>query len=497
MGSIATTHAAPVRRISVAYARQDFAHAPAPPSGLQLLRPVYWIAGALISGVAFHYGGVEALSIALAAFIALWSFAEPRPTLANVTAFMVFLFVFFQNEAPLGDELPQEFFYWGAGLALITATICLATAFSRADDWSLVKRRLSQPLSIAVFAMFIIIGVAAVNGLLIGNQPFAVVRQLYGCVLLPVYYLLAVTLFRSSSDIDRWLSVVSWAVALGALWYAQKLSLVSVARGVYFREQSPLTTYAGAIGVIAFAALIERRNIWARLQGCVQLACCVAAIVFMGNRAALASLIVASGLLVIFGISRRGAIAAALATAIVAGSIGTAFYYGDPLLERRGLGGDIARRFIFKVLDDSSFQGRMAQMDAVMSTVRKSPVLGAGMGSETKFLAPVEGRVRVTSVDNGWGYVMLKMGVLGLLAFLVFLALLLRQSLSRLLHFRGGTPRASATALLGLLLYGIVVFWSGPSFFHFTSAGFFGTAFAGIAVLSESRAALTGAPQPS
>lgn len=491
MSSLTTIHATrPAYRPSMSFGR-GAAYSFTPPTGLQLLRPVYWIAGGIAGGIAFHFDGIEAVAIMLAALIALWAFAEPGATLANAIVFMVFLFVFFQREAPLGDELPEEFFYWGAGVALITAALCIATVLGRNADWQLIKKRLFEPTSIAMLALFGLIGVAAINGLLLGNQLFAVVRQLFGCLLLPVYYFAGLALFRSSTAIDRWINAITWAVALGALWYAQKLSFASLARGVYFREQSPLTSYAGAVGVMAFAALIERRGIWRRLQGFAQTSVCTVSIVLMGNRAALASLIVGCGLLVIIRLSQRGVIAAALAIVFVAGSIGSGFYYGDRLLEHRGLGGDIARRFIIRVSEDHSFQGRMAQMEAVLSAVSKRPILGAGMGSETVFLAPEEGRLRLTSVDNGWGYVMLKTGLLGLAIFLVLIGLTLSRCIHGLRMFPTGALRANSMALLGIMAYGVVVFWSGPAFLHFTSAGFFGTTFAAILVLAESRATET------
>jgi len=477
------------RRDMSASRASDAGHEVAPPSGLQLLRPVYWIAGGVIGGVAFHFGEIEALTISLALLIAFWAFVEPRAALWKATAFMIFLFVFFQREAPLGEELPEEFFFWGAGLALITAGICGAALFSSTTSWTLVRKRMTSWPSLAMWAMLIVIVGAAANGLFLGNQPFAVARQLFGCLLLPLYYFAALALFRSPQDVDRWLAAVKWVVGLGALWYAQKLSFASLALGAYFREQSPITTYAGAVGAIGFAILIDYRKPWRWLQALAQVVACALAIVMMGNRAALASLMVAAGLLVIVCVRRRGWLAMTLATVVVASAIAGGFYYGNRFLESRGLGGDIARRFIIKVSEDRSFQGRMAQMDAVVSTVGRRPVLGAGMGSETKFLAPVEGRVRVTSVDNGWGYVMLKMGLLGLAAFICLTALLLRESLRGLLHSAAGTLRANSMALLGLLVFGLVVSWSGPAFLHFTSAGFFGTALAAILVLSESRRA--------
>ncbi|HTS13127.1 MAG TPA: O-antigen ligase family protein [Candidatus Limnocylindrales bacterium] len=468
------------------------------PEGIQLLGPVYWIAGGMLAGVSFRYGGIEALTIVLAILVALWAFADSHNALELCTLFMVYLFVFFQREAPLGEELPEEFFFWGAGVALITAGLCGAALLSSGTSWPLVRKRMTSWPSLAMWAMLIMIVGAAANGLFLGNQPFAVVRQLFGCLLLPTYYFIALVILRSSDQVARWLVRSSWAVALGAAWYVLKLLSASMARGVYYREQSPLTGYAGVIGVVAFAGILEQRNLWRKATAFVQASICSTAIVLMGNRAALASLTIAAGLLVIVCVRRRGWLATTLATIVVASAIAGAFYYGNRFLDNRGIGGDIARRFIIKVSDDRSFQGRMAQMDAVMDVIRKRPVLGAGMGSETVFVAPEEGRLRLTSVDNGWGYVMLKTGLLGLAIFVAFLALILRESLRNLLRSTPGTLRSNSLALLGLLLFGLVVFWSGPSLLHFTSAGFFGTALAATSVLAESRhaAAAGGAEWP-
>src|SRR5271170_7634283 len=275
------------------------------PEGLALVRPVYWIAASLVAGVALYLGGIQAVVIAVAALIALWAFAEPRTTLWLATAFMTCLFVFFQREAPLGEEVPEEFFYWGTGIALITAGLSMATLFSRQVDWAITRRRLTTPPSLAMFALLFVILSATVYGLFVGNQVFAVIRQLFGCLLLPVYFFLALALFRTPGDVDRWLARVSWVVALGSAWYVVKLGHISFARGVYYREQSPLSSYAGAVAVMAWAALIGRRSIWAWLQALAQLGLCVFAMLLMGSRSAVGSFLAAGIALALLGVWRR------------------------------------------------------------------------------------------------------------------------------------------------------------------------------------------------
>jgi hypothetical protein len=115
------------------------------PEGLALLWPVYSIAGCVAGGAMFFFGGIGVAGLTIAGVIALWAFIEPRTTLWLCTAFMVFLFVFFQTTAPLGEEVPEEFFYWGIGIALITAGLVAATFFSSQVDWVVARRRLGAP----------------------------------------------------------------------------------------------------------------------------------------------------------------------------------------------------------------------------------------------------------------------------------------------------------------------------------------------------------------
>ena len=458
------------------------------PEGLALLWPVYSIVGCAVAGAAFLYGGIAAASITFAAFIAVWAFIEPRTTLWLCTAYMIFLFVFFQTVAPLGDEVPEEFFYWGIGIALITAGLVAATLFSSQVEWVAVRKRLRSGPSIAMFGMLLVILAATVFGLFAGNQMFAVARQLFGCLLLPVYYFLGLALFRSAADVDLWLRRVSWAVALGSVWYVQRLSLIGLAHGDYYREQSPLTAYAGAIAVIAWSELITRRRVGPLLRASAQLLLCLLAILLMGSRAALGGFLLASVAVTLLAIWRRRVLKLALAMCLLPLVMGVAPYVMTRLSESRGLAGNIADRFVFVLSEDSSYRGRVAQSEVVMNMVEKQPILGAGMGSVNTFIMPDEHRrVKLASVDNGWGYLLLKMGYLGLAVFLAQLGLLLKLGLSGLAEVRGAKLRANRLAVAGIFLFAIISFIGGPIFFHFSVAPFFATALGAMVVLAEAR----------
>lgn len=471
-----------------------------PASGFALLRPVYWILAAFAAGIALQYGGIATGTITIAVMIALSAFPEPRTALWLSTAFMVYLFVFFQSTAPLGEELPAEFLFWGIGVALITGGLLLGSLFSSQVDWSIARRRLASPASLAMLAMLVLMLASTIYGLAAGNQLFVVERQLFGCLLLPVFYFLGVSLFRTIQEVDVWLRRVSWAVALGSLWYAEKLSRISLARGTYYREQSPLVAYAGAIAVVAWVAVLNERKLSRRAEALVQFLACVFATLLMGNRAALGSAAIAIALVTSMVLWKRRILFLALVMALVPVGTGLAPYLMTRLLESRHLTGMIADRFLFVLSEDRSYQGRVAQTQVVMDMVNQRPILGAGMGSMNSFVMPGEHRLKVASVDNGWGFLLLKMGYAGLVVFLALLGFLLKAGLSGLGQDMREDLRRLRISVVGLFFYAIVSFLGGPIFFHFSVAPFFAT-FLGAQItlrdgLSERAAAVAPAPTP-
>ena len=253
----------------------------------------------------------------------------------------------------------------------------------------------------AMLAMLAVIVAATLYGLFAGNPPFAVARQFFGCVLLPIYYFLALALFRSPADVSSWLRRVSWAVALGSAWYAVKLSTISLANSTYYREQSPLTAYCGAIAVVAWIQLVTSRRLEIWSQALVHLVLCLSAILLMGNRNALGSFVTASLAVTLLAFWRRGFLVLVLIVCLLPVGFGVAPYVMAQLSASRGLAGNIADRFIFVLSEDHSYQGRVSQAEAAMKIVEQRPVLGGGMGSFASFfVANEQRRVKVASVTT-------------------------------------------------------------------------------------------------
>jgi len=207
----------------------------------------------------------------------------------------------------------------------------------------------------------------------------------------------------------------------------------------------------------------------------------------MGSRSAAGSFLAAGLALTLLAVWRRKVILVVLIVSLLPVGAGLAPYLTTRLLDSRGLAGDVAERFIFTLSEDQSYQGRVVQTQVVLDMVNKQPALGAGMGSENSFVMPGEGRLKVASVDNGWGYLLLKMGYVGLAVFLVLVITLLKAGLSGLASVRSAMLRADSLAMVGAFLYALVSFLSGPIFFHFSVAPFFATVLGAIVTLGGMR----------
>jgi hypothetical protein len=458
---------------------------------------VYWILAALGMANAYALGGIPAATIELAVTIGLWGLIDGRAGLWMSVAFMVFLFVFFPEAQPTGDVLPEEFYYWGVGLAIIALGLSASVLASRGVDWSLLRSRLRTAPSLATMLLLAVFVLAALYGKLVGNETFAVARQVFGCLLLPVFYVLALAFLRTPADVDQWLRRVSWAVALGALWSIHMLLFASLAQGEYYREQSGLSGYAGTIAAVSLNEFRGAQSLGGRLRSGILSLLCLLVIVWMGHRAALGSLAVAVVFVWAGSIRKRGVSILTLAAGLL-----FVVAAGPSLVERLqaipGIPGQLAGRFLSPLDEDRSYLGRLEQWGVVVSRVGARPLLGDGMGSEFEFVIPdLEQVVRANFVDNGWGYLLLKTGLVGLSAFLVVLFTIFRAALARL-NFASTEPLAkNSVSLLAVFLYCVVGLLGGPTFFHFSGSGFVGIVLGSIVVLAEARQAAWNQRSPS
>jgi O-antigen ligase len=445
------------------------------------------LAGILLAG-ALVLGGVEAATIMLAMQIGVLALSRPRSALWMSVAFLVYACVFYIRWTPIATV--KESGYVGTAVGLATIAMGLGVSWLSAARRRLAVRKnaVVRRFDKAMYAMFGVSLIASVYGMARGNEWSLVARQLFGCLLLLGYYLLARTFFRSAEDIRRWLTWASVAVTAGAAWYTVKLTLLSFSEGAYSREQSPLTFFAGAIGALLFVKLLSEQQWKKRIVMAVSLLFCVLAILLMGARFVAGSLAGTALILLILRQGKHRLLMGLAMLALVAMAVGFALSRLPELIEQGGLPGEIAGRFSpLNVGEDLSYVGRMAEMQSVLAIVKQHPILGAGMGAEVSYYAPESPGVFGTAayVDNGWGFVLLKMGLLGLWVFVAMLWSFLRFAAREWPSNAPAHMQRVQACLLALLLFGLLSFIGGPTFFQFITSGFMGTTLGALAALAE------------
>jgi len=459
------------------------------------LRPTLWLLVSLPLGAAFLSGGVESGTILMAGLIGALALYKPCSALGASTAFMVYLFVFFQKEPIVRPELPSEFYYWGAGVAIITLGLGVARLRLHPEHKGSARTKHQIRFDRAMFMIFVVSLAASGYGLARGNSFIVAARQLSGCLLLPVYYWLARSFFHTVGDIGRWLHHVSWAVVAGSVWYVAKLGFITLSENAYYREQSPLSFFAGAIGAVLFVELLQVQRVGERIRNAAGFAVCVLAVVLMGARFNAGSLAATAIVFAVLRWRKRLLAVCLLGLVLLAVIIPLGVVKFERLVEDPGVIGQIAFRFSPLELDtDTSYAGRIAQMQTAVDIIRQHPIFGAGMGAEFSWDPPDFPELFGTGpyIDNGWGFVLIKMGLVGLTVFLFLIGSFLGYAL------KGDTGPFQASSpdvqrcLLALLLYGLFNFTGGPTFFHFTSSGFLGTALGGLAVLAGTTARPVG-----
>jgi hypothetical protein len=177
-----------------------------------------------------------------------------------------------------------------------------------------------------------------------------------------------------------------------------------------------------------------------------------------------------------------------LATLVVlALAAGLALSRLPDLIEQGRLPGEIAERFSpLDVGEDLSYVGRMAEMQSILDIVEQHPMFGDGMGSKVSYYAPESPGVFGTAayVDNGWGFILLKMGLTGLFVFVAMLWSFLRFAARDCPSNVPTHIERVQACLLSLLLFGLLSFTGGPTFFQFLTSGFMGTSLGALAALA-------------
>jgi len=351
-------------------------------------------------------------------------------------------------------QTPTEMYYWAGGLFLITGA-----AVAR-----LGSRVFRIPNSAKGF--FAVSMLAAVYGLAQGISVGYVARQLYGILLLIAYLALAIHLGTEKLLVRR---IQTYGFLCALLFFVYYI--VAFAQYGIEKQANPAGPEAALLSTVLLTSAVVNRNF---LRAVVALILLVIPALLL-SRSALLTPFVATILTIAICAKSKTAKVFSYLVAAGLGLIGT-------LPPVANIAGDIIR-LIFgsnsivpeEIFHADSLLGRAMQMVSALATARVHPLLGAGLGSNIEWFEPASGWMSAAFVDNGWAYLLAKMGVAGLVTFLWFLATVFRH-----------VARQTAALSACLLTVTLVTMFSQASYFHFTQAPLMGT-IAGLLLAKDYR----------
>jgi O-antigen ligase len=253
-----------------------------------------------------------------------------------------------------------------------------------------------------------------------------VLRQFYGVLLFCVTFVATVLFARDRSEVRRVLRQIRWLIlALSAytiIFYPQKQG-----QEIFGFFKANISLFSATLAVYCAGEFLRARGAGRRL-GWAGLAVLflVHPILFLSRGAVgLAGITVLAGL----GLRIR---ARAIRYFMVLGAF--AFFLASVSLNLfAGLSHfreqyELLWRLVpADVLMEPDALSRITQLDAALDVARQHPLLGLGLGSTLTWYVPSLGAYASAAlVDNGWAYILSKMGLLGMAAFLWFVVSALR-----------------------------------------------------------------------
>jgi hypothetical protein len=408
---------------------------------------IFWMVIVSLLPLAALFGGMAFLVMVLAAGVAVIVWVRPQETPAAGILFLFASSVLLPYGARLELDMQNtgEMYYWAAGLLLITLA-----GVARLG----VRQIIVIPASAKVF---LAVGlVASIFGLMHGVAASYVVRQFYGVLLMVVYFGLALNLGSEALFIRR----IQTFGCLCALMFVIYFIWTFPEYGIH-REPTTVGFVPAMLATVLFFNGLEQKKRSYVLGAIILL--CVPILIF--QRGATLTFLAALPLAVVIKArTKKFRVLACLAFLFLAlpGFAPQAAEKVGEIIKSAPVIGSI-------LPEDAAASGtlldRVLQLGAAIEVVQSHPWLGSGMGSEIEWDSPIFGGVRRTPyVENGWAYLLQKMGLLGAAAFLWFLSTVLRS-----------VSRESVGLSACLLAAILVTMFNSAIFLHFTTSPCAGT----------------------
>ena len=420
--------------------------------GLPLLS--FWIVTFSLLPIAALCGGMVLLLMSLSVVLAAIVYKRPQEAAGAGILYLFACNVLLPHSARFdGITKPWEMYYWAAGLLIVTAGGVAGLG---------LRRVLTVPRSAQAFLMVALI--AALYGLTHGASFSYVVRQLYGVLLLVVYFGVAL---HSGSEELLLRRIRTFGVLIACCFFIYYIAVFG--EYGFHKEIGFNATEACLLAIVLFICGTERSKPTWVIGGIALLL--VPALFFM--RGAVLTFLMALPIALALKVKPKklkilcwSAVAIVALPAIYPPAAQTVIYQISkvPGMEKILPPG---------IEDADTLLDRTVQLAAAITTVQTHPWFGAGLGSDIEFESTVSGSQQVAFVDSGWAYLLQKMGLVGAAAFLWFLFTVLR-----------GVRSESVALSACLLSTTAVTLFSQPVFFHFTLAPFMGT-FAGLLLANK------------
>jgi O-antigen ligase/polysaccharide polymerase Wzy-like membrane protein len=415
---------------------------------------------------------VVVLGVVFGTMVAL----RPAASLFSASAFLILAMALQPMSLRVpGEDTPPEYYPWAIGLFLIVLPLSIQL------PWRRMMLSLKQPDRATPVALLLLITVmAAAQGIRLGFPLSYVLRQAYGVIILCLFFWAGLLYVQSWEDIAQVMKWLKWIALVGCLYTMVAYLGVWDEVGIFKRN---LSNYAAALGAYTLAEFLTVNGLRQRLSSALQTIVFLLHAILFRSRSAVGIFGVVAVLGVGLLLPSRKAKFIALIAALAIMLLGIQANLFAPLSQHMPDLGGASELVPEDVVGDPSFYSRIGQLLSAIETVKEHPLLGLGLGSELPFHDPRTNNVEAYAfVDQGYAYLLSKMGLLGLLTLAWILVSVAKRS---------GWPGRDGMHL-GLFLmfvFHILFMMNAPVMFHFTSAAWVGTT---LAFLGKVRTLPTG-----
>jgi hypothetical protein len=390
--------------------------------------------------------------IVLALALAIHVYRRPKDSIVAGPMFLLAANVFLPNSARFDYTIPNpELYFYAAGILFITLAAVGGIG---------LRGTCRLPVSLWAFCSAAI--GASVFGYLHGNETSYILRQLYGTLLFVAYFALA----QQCGDEETFLQKARKYGVLCALAFFIYYAWVFSEYGIH-KEITTVGLQAGILSIL-FAARAGWR--WKLASGIMFLVP-----LLLVWRHVIASFVLA--LVIMLALRTKSRLRRWASWCVVAAVVlATLVPDNAQTILDTAMGSAAMDRLLPEgARDSTSIADRSVQLLEAGLIVQQSPVFGSGMGAMLEWQSVARKGMAQAYVDNGWAYVLTKMGLAGAVTFGWFLLEMIR----RMRHASVGL----SACLLSMVL---IAMFAVPVFLQFETSPFVGV-IAGLVFAKRSK----------